>query len=378
MKILFITPNNINEKNGGGINVKKLYLGLKSFESSNILIYSPSKLKESCSVAKKNKIYDILSRTVFHSNYLYINWKIDRHKLLRYRPDIIILSNSRLGFIAKDIRKKNNDIRIITQLDNIEYDYCENYVEKYYGLKKIFIKLIEKISVSRDENSALKFSDKLIFLTERDRKRAHKLYNYSNSNEFILPICLEKSNIKLVKNNMKLNLVFLASLWYAPNYNGILWFIKEVWNKINFIDMNLIIGGNRPNEELIKFNGINNIYIYANFNRIEDIVPQNSIFISPIFQGAGMKVKVAEALSLGLAVIATKESLVGYEEALNDNENEVIFEANNSSEFINLINNVINKKNDYCLNENNAKYIFNKYYSIERVVEQLDSIVEIS
>ena len=38
------------------------------------------------------------------------------------------------------------------------------------------------------------------------------------------------------------------------------------------------------------------------------------IYIATVFDGAGMKVKVAEALSYGLPVIGTPHSFIGYEE----------------------------------------------------------------
>ena len=162
-------------------------------------------------------------------------------------------------------------------------------------------------------------------------------------------------------------------MWYPPNSKGIKWFIKEVWSEIKSEDIRLIIGGSNPDNELMKFNNKNNINIYPNFSNVEKIVPKNSIFISPIFEGAGMKVKIAEALSMGLPIVATDEALVGYDEVIGSSKN-VIFNANNKEEFINAINKIILHYNTEEVQEN-ARKIFNKYYCINRCKNELIKII---
>ena len=55
--------------------------------------------------------------------------------------------------------------------------------------------------------------------------------------------------------------------------------------------------------------------------------------IAPIAKGAGMKVKVADTLSMGLMIAASDEALVGYEEALTLDLLNGIICANTDSEY---------------------------------------------
>ncbi|OPX47474.1 glycosyltransferase [Clostridium thermobutyricum] len=377
MKVLFITPNDINSINGGGINVKKLYLSLKSIEEIELKVYSPTEALKTDILSKKNKINDVLSRLAFHSNYMYIDWKFNKNKIIEYSPDVVILSNSRLGFIAKYLKNKWPNIKIITQLDNIELDYCENYVEKFKGIKKKLIKLIERKSVYRDEKKAFDYSDSIIFLTERDKKRAKTLYEYKVKKEYIIPICLEKKIELNKKSNKKLNFIFLGSLWYYPNYSGIEWFIKNVWKNIEYDNFQLIIAGSKPSETIKAYNGKDNIVVYPNFKSVEEIIPENSVFISPILEGAGMKVKIAEALSMGLPVIATEESLIGYDEAINKGENKCIYKANTNIEFINKIKEIVRDYSQIKM-KNISNMIFEEYYYIDRCKDEISKILEIN
>ncbi|MBC2397113.1 glycosyltransferase [Clostridium tetanomorphum] len=371
-KLLFITPNDILESSGGGINVKKLYLAVKKLDNIDIYIYSPSKVDESYILANKNKKNDIYSRLRLHSNYLYIDWEKNKEKVYDLNPDIVLLTNSRLGFIAKDLKEKIKNCKVITQFDNIEYDYCIEYMNKYAGIKRVINMNIEKICVKRDEKTALLYSDCAVFLTIRDQKRANDLYNVDIKSE-ILPICIEKQHYNFNKNNNKYNLVFLASLWYKPNEEGILWFIDNVWKNIVDKNISLIIGGKKPSKKLLRYNDRDNIKIYPNYKCVSDIVPINSIFISPIFTGAGMKVKVAEALSMGYPVIASNEALEGYEEIIYDCDNISVCKANNSFEFIEAIQKI--SRYHTIMLKNNSKYLFNKYYSLDRAIKCLEQII---
>ncbi len=81
-------------------------------------------------------------------------------------------------------------------------------------------------------------------------------------------------------------------------------------------DVSLIVAGRNPDDEMVELCGKTKKCTLV--DSPEDIAPffqGAALYIAPIFSGAGMKVKVAEALSYGLRVIGTSHALIGYEEA---------------------------------------------------------------
>jgi len=257
MKILYISPLRIGDKNGGGIEAKKIHLSLKNiisneenFEYRVISLNKNIEFKLDVGLSK-NRYKDFLARLFLHSNYLYLEWwfKIKK-KVYKFDPDVIILGSSRLGFIAKDIKENNNSCYIIGHFHNIELDYLETYSQMYRGLLPKTFKFIEKTAVKRDEKMMLENMDLGLFLTNRDVKRAQKIYNLK-FNYKVLPICVQEFN-KLLKaeNNYDINLVFIGSLWYGSNIEAIKWFLKNIWKKlldkkynINLIGSSLICVG---------------------------------------------------------------------------------------------------------------------------------------
>jgi len=384
-KILYIVPNKINEMSGGGIGAKQIFKGLRNTSNNkdyNLQVISlDDNLKNKLEIDLNKSVFkDIFSRCLLHSNYLYIDWFKIKEKIIQYNPDIVVFSSSRLGAMAKKIKKINKDIYVLCFFGNIEFDYVDSYSLKYdSALIRNAFSYIEKFVVKKDEEDMINYMDSGIFLTNRDVKRVRKIYT-NDIMYNILPICIENSDVELKnKNDYKLNLIFLGSLWYGSNVNGIKWFLNNVWQKILNInsDINFIIGGSDPSNNFLNYlEQFRNVEVHPNFKSKEDIIPENSLFISPIQTGAGMKVKVADALSLGLPIIASKESLIGYEESLNDDLNrEIINLAQSPDDYVKYIKKYL-KENNILSKRGNAKKIFKKYYSLKRASRQIQQILD--
>lgn len=386
MRILYLKAGRINEKTGGGIESYKILASLKNWILTNpeteLKIISDDYMNiENVQAPKKEKWKDVLSRILFHSSYIFIEYKFKNLKdiILSTEPDVIILGNSRLGFISKEIKRIRPKTYIITHYDNVEYDYVDSYFLGMKGIKNFVKKSIEKIAVKRDEKNSVYSSDLNLLLTKRDRIRLEKIYKKENLQSSIIPICLKEITQDFnLRNNEGVNLFFIGSLWYKSNVVSIEWFLDYVWRGIKekYPNSTLTIGGNKPSEKLsLKLNADSSIRFFPNFDKAENILFNNSISISPIQKGAGMKTKIAEALSMGFPVIASEESLVGYEEVLEDPLSRcVIFKAESQVDYLESLDRIM--KGNFDLLSDKCKYLFRRYYSMERAYMQVEVILE--
>jgi len=365
MKIAYINPAKIFYNDGGGIGSRRLFLPLKKEE--NVLLIS-SDINADLKL-KKNKVKDVLCRFLGQPNYIFFEKKRIILFLKQNNIKKIILDGSRMGFLAKEIKKEIPDAIVITNFHNIEYDFLEAYALKYKGIiKNIFI-FLEKKAVYPSEKESIKYSDKLVFLTKRDLERAKELYKFSKEKKYeVIPILLNRDAIQLKKvNDYTINLVFTGTLSFGSNIHALKWFLENIWNNILKKDLNInfIIAGNNPSDKFLKYlKNYQKVEVYPNFDTLEDVVPKNSVFISPIIEGAGMKTKVADALSMNLPIIASEESLVGYEKALEDiMSKNVIFKFNSKNDLLNIIEYVYNNYNKINVNSESRK-LFDKYYNL--------------
>ncbi|MEM8668674.1 MAG: TIGR03087 family PEP-CTERM/XrtA system glycosyltransferase [Planctomycetota bacterium] len=109
-------------------------------------------------------------------------------------------------------------------------------------------------------------------------------------------------------------LVFTGVLDYAPNVDGVVWFCEEVLPLLrrtgNFV---LSIVGRRPTQQVLDLGQDAHVDIRANVPDVRPYLRSADIAISPLHLARGIQNKVLEAMSMGLAVVATHQSAEGIE-----------------------------------------------------------------
>lgn len=384
MNILYITDNNIMGHGGGCLGARKYYSAIKAYAAKKNASFRVISLGQNMPEAMnvdvvKNRKLDKSARLHGHSNFMYFTWEKHKDKIMAYHADVLFLGRTRLGFIAKELKEVQPKIKIITFVDNVEYDYVDSYFALKKGIKGKILKTIEKYVVRNDEGDAVKYSDRLVYLTHRDVKRCKELYHYNDPCEYILPICLEHTRNLKIKTSKK-TVAFIGSLGYGANVSAVEMLIKQVWipHFAKQDDFQLIIAGGNPVNEIYDWIKLApNIRLVADFNEPEDFLPQNSLMVAPIPTGAGMKVKVAETLSMGLPIAGSDEALVGYEDAIRDDKLGGIRRANTVAEFTQAIRKFSEMGEQELMRialEN--KNLFKKYYTFETAKKLIKRILE--
>ncbi|HOT90407.1 MAG TPA: glycosyltransferase [Anaerolineae bacterium] len=108
-------------------------------------------------------------------------------------------------------------------------------------------------------------------------------------------------------------------------------FVRGVWPLVQrkLPDTELLVAGNFKPEAQVEFKQYNNIRFTG---RVDDIRPyfnQSDVFIAPFEETHGSKLKIAEAMAMGMAIVSTPEGVRGF--ALVDGESVLI--AHNKEEF---------------------------------------------
>lgn len=383
MNILYITDNNIMGHGGGCLGARKYYSAIKAYAAKKNASFRVISLGQNMPEAMnvdvvKNRKLDKSARLHGHSNFMYFTWEKHKDKIMAYHADVLFLGRTRLGFIAKELKKVQPEIKIITFVDNVEYDYVDSYFALKKGIKGKILKTIEKYVVRNDEGDAVKYSDRLVYLTHRDVKRCKALYHYNDPCEYILPICLEHTRNLKIKTSKK-TVAFIGSLGYGANVSAVEMLIKQVWlpNFAQNDDFQLIIAGGNPIDEIYRWTKLApNIRLVANFNEPEDFLPQNSLMVAPIPTGAGMKVKVAETLSMGLPIAGSDEALVGYEEAIKDDKLYGIQRANAVEEYVHAIQTFAEMDDGMLLQiKCQNVQLFQKYYTFKRAKKLVSELI---
>lgn len=358
-KILFITPFTPSNKDAGANYTKQL---LENLSTNNLidLIYFRYSEDEDYLAPNPN----IIIRKIINNNLLF--------KLINliFLPILFPLFTVRFNWLIlyqiKCLIKKNS-------YDIIYFDFSQTFLYAY------FIKTPKKILMSHDvitqrferEKSYfiswIKLSEKFLLkqknvkiftFSQKDSELIKKHYNIkSEITNFFLP----KDIIELTTNKVSDYFVLFA-MWKRPdNYKSIEWLLMHVFPSIK--SKVIIIGGGMPEHLKKQLDRFSNIEYLGFVENPYPLIAKSKALLAPIFNGAGVKVKVIETLACGTPVIGTDIAFEGIEKKYSD----FMYFANTANEFIYFIRNINTDLNE---KENYKKNFLNNYtdYPIIRYI----------
>ncbi len=102
------------------------------------------------------------------------------------------------------------------------------------------------------------------------------------------------------------NLLFVGNLLWPPNHNAMVWFCKRVWPEVRraFPHAHLTIVGNCPPRSAQRLAGAR-ISLTGHVPDVRPYVRRAHLFIAPLLDGSGVRVKILMALCMGKTVLST-------------------------------------------------------------------------
>ena len=130
----------------------------------------------------------------------------------------------------------------------------------------------------------------------------------------IIPIIVRLS----IRNDFEREpqLLFVGGFSHLPNRLAVEWFRQDVWPLIRsrMSNASWVIAGSKAPPEIKAFDGIDGVTVLGYVPSTSPLIDRAQISIAPLTYGAGMKVKVCEALAGGLPLVTTKWGAQGLED----------------------------------------------------------------
>lgn len=279
----------------------------------------------------------------------------------RVNPDIIFFDGSWMGGLLKKLMCKN----VIVFFHNIEANVSLKSINQN---KQIKIQRFFKYWCTKyNEKYISKHANYRICMNQRDSKILRSFYK--KDADFYLPTTIIDSYVNSTYTKEKItNILLFVGANFAPNVQGLDWFIKYV---LPFIESKLVIVGSGMEKYHPPIND-KKIEVVGEVDDLAEYYVTATAVICPIFIGDGMKTKTAEAMMYGKTIFATDEALEGYE--IDGTEN--IYRCNTDREFVNEINAYFFQDNLKLYNENIRKAFLDKYEFNSKYMEFFDWIKE--
>ena len=269
------------------------------------------------------------------------------------------------------VKSIDPDIRVVLYEQNCEATIYKRYFDQTNNLlKKAFLK-IETKKLNAFEQRAVRKVDRLIVLSEADRKELGVAEDKCN----IIPIGVNPVQYtKLYSSEIKskLKMLFVGTMTWTPNNEGIIWFLKNVMPLCNdSAKYELSIVGKNPSDEVKKLSEeYNNVNLLGYVESLDSLYDDCDVLIVPLFIGSGQRVKIIEAFARGYAIISTSIGAEG----LKYQDGKTILIADNAEQFKMQIDRCFNQELAKTIGEG-GKNVFNNEYSVEVITRKLNAAI---
>lgn len=269
------------------------------------------------------------------------------------------------------IKTINPNVKIILYEQNCEaLIYRRLLTQTKNILKKAFIGLETK-KLTDFERKAIQETDELILLSKEDQ-----LALGLNKNCNIIPIGVNpptQTKQYKDKSNDKVVLLFVGTMTWAPNNEGIIWFLQNVMPLCNNEEKyELYIIGKNPSEKVKSLcNDFRNVHLMGYVESVDEYYEKCDALVVPLFIGGGQRVKIIEAFGRGIAVISTTIGAEG----LKYCDGETIMIADDAESFKSQIDKCQTTEYIKKIGENGRR-VFDEEYSTDIIGQRINEVVE--
>lgn len=226
----------------------------------------------------------------------------------------IILDWTQSALLAKDIRKYFPQIHITA----VEQDVSFQAQYRLYKNEKNLIKKILRYVIYKNgkhcELKALNECDKVKVLNDKDKKLLEGFVPAEKISVIAPYYDILSAKTEYAQNDK--SIIFYGAMSRKENVDAVIWFIENVFNKLDGSYKFYIIG-NKPDPILEKYKSEN--VILTGFVEDVSVYAKNALcFVVPLLQGAGIKVKVLEAFAMAVPVLTNDIGIEGIADKAQD------------------------------------------------------------
>ena len=280
----------------------------------------------------------------------------------KYCPDVIILEWTWMMLFVDRVKKYFPNAKYVASEHDVSFLGAKRELDRAKGVRKINRKLFYQ-NLKRRELECIKKCDYVVTHNDKDRRILLKNGVDKTKLGVIVPYFEKTEAVK--RENISNDIVFYGAMNRYENEISAIWFIKNVMPRIKDLDARYVIIGNKPSEEIKKYSSEK--VIITGF--VEDIKPyfaRAKCLAAPIQAGAGIKVKILEAMAMGVPVLTNSIGIEGI-----DAENGIhYFYCETPKEYERIIRKIYAKEINIEIITQNAVKMISDNYNLEKSFER--------
>lgn len=219
----------------------------------------------------------------------------------------VFVDGSNLGAFTRCLKLGQPNIEVSTFFHNVEARFFWGSFKLRRSPRALAVLLANYLA----ERRAVRYSDKRICLSERDSKLLHRVYGQAATH--VSPMALRDQFPPDLAGDAagppEQFALFVGGTFYA-NRAGMAWYVRHV---APLMPMRVVVVGKGFESLREELEVPGKVQVVGAVDSLADWYSRAQFVIAPIFDGSGMKTKLAEALMYGKKVVGTPEAFSGYE-----------------------------------------------------------------
>jgi glycosyltransferase involved in cell wall biosynthesis len=239
-----------------------------------------------------------------------LNESLLKHALAIVQTDDIrriFVDGSGFGTFVKAAKSAFPQVTVSTFFHNAEAKFFLGALRDAKTMRAFAVLLANYLA----ERKSVRYSDNLVCLSNRDSESLRALYGRGATH--ISPMAMHDrtadSGQHTIGNSPERYALFVGGGFYA-NRAGIEWYVENIAPRIS---IKTYIVGRGLDDLQHRLENSEKVALVGAVGSLIDWYRNALFVVAPVFDGSGMKTKVAEALMFGKKIVGTPEAFSGYE-----------------------------------------------------------------
>lgn len=225
-----------------------------------------------------------------------------------FYPKVVILEWTQCVILANIVHAMLPNAKLIASEHDVTFVGYERKTSYYKGLQKLiwnhrarWEKRIELSSLNKCDLILPHNPDNIDLIVSNGipKKRCQWLVPFFNDMGKIIR-----------KRGVSTDILYYGAMSRPENYLSALWFANEVLPLLKDINIRFVILGSNPTKELKELES-NRVHVTGFVDSVEPYFENSLCLVAPLVLGAGIKVKILEALSSGIPVLTNSIGIEG-------------------------------------------------------------------
>ncbi len=253
--------------------------------------------------------------------------------LAETRFDVVIASTGLMAAYA--LQAKEGTIRVLEEHNSLTRLMRERY-DGSEGLGNSALHWLSWQKTRRYEAHFFNQFDLVTMVSKQDKEMSEQILPHSVTPVAVVPNGVDcRHNRPRLTSKTAFNLIFNGSLSYAANYDGMSYFLSEIYPLIQaqLPTVSLAITGSTQGVNLEGLALDQSVQLTGYVDDIRFPVAEAAVCVVPLRVGGGTRLKILEAMALGTAVVATQKGAEG----LRAMDGQHLLIASDSRDFANKV-----------------------------------------